>query len=145
PFKKLELEHALVAVLEGETVDEQLKRHRKHLPPALPPNQVRFDNEVAEHHTVLRVDVPDQPGLLYRLTRAIASLQWHIHSAKISTTGERARDAFYLTDRAGHRILDDHARLEEQFLAASLRDGTHRRDAELSEAADLFRRSGRRG
>lgn len=121
PFKKLELETALAAVLGGERVDEQLKRHRKHLPPALPPNEVRFDNEVAEHHTVLRVDVPDQPGLLYRLTRAIASLQWHIHSAKISTTGERARDAFYLTDRAGHRI-HHHPRLEEQFLAAYMRD-----------------------
>jgi [protein-PII] uridylyltransferase len=88
----------------------------------MPPNSVRFDNELAENHTVLDVDAPDQPGLLYRVTRAIASLGWDVHSARISTIGERARDAFYLTDDRGRRLVDDPAALEERFLEAYMRE-----------------------
>src|SRR5207302_7656624 len=106
----------------GEPVDALLTRLRKHLPPALAPSSVRFDNELAEIHTVLEVDAPDQPGLLYRLTRAIASCDWHIHSAKIWTVGDRARDAFYVTDRAGERLLADGGLLEQRFLAAYMQN-----------------------
>jgi [protein-PII] uridylyltransferase len=122
PVKKLELEQALVAVLGGEPVEEHLARCRKHLPPALPPTAVRFDNHLAEHHTVLDVEAPDQPGLLYRITRAIADLGWSIHSARIWTTGDRARDAFYVTGEGGSRLNDDHALLEQRFLEACLRE-----------------------
>lgn len=120
PLKKMELETDLVAVLRGRPVDEVLAAHRKHLPPGLPPERVRLDNDLAEHHTVVEVDAPDQPGLLYRLTRAMARMGWDIHSARISTTGDRARDAFYVTDRAGARITGDPAPLQRAFIEAAL-------------------------
>jgi [protein-PII] uridylyltransferase len=120
PLKKMELETDLTAVLRGQPVDEVLAAHRKHLPPGLPPERVRFDNDLAEHHTVVEIDAPDQPGLLYRLTRATARLGWDIHSARISTTGDRARDAFYITDRAGAKITGDPAPLQRAFIEAAL-------------------------
>ncbi len=120
PLKKMELETDLTAVLRGRPVDELLATHRKHLPPGLPPERVRFDNDLAEHHTVVEIDAPDQPGLLYRLTRATARLEWDIHSARISTTGDRARDAFYITDRAGAKITGDPAPLQRALIEAAL-------------------------
>jgi [protein-PII] uridylyltransferase len=69
---------------------------------------------------VVELDAPDQPGLLYRLTRAIARMDWAIHSARISTTGDRARDAFYVTDRAGAKITGDPAPLQRAFVEAAL-------------------------
>ena len=120
PLKKMELETDLTAALRGRPVDEVLAAHRKHLPPGLPPERVRFDNDLAEHHTVVEIDAPDQPGLLYRLTRAMARLGWDIHSARISTTGDRARDAFYITDRAGAKITGDPAPLQRAFIEAAL-------------------------
>jgi [protein-PII] uridylyltransferase len=120
PLKKMELETDLTAVLRGQPVDEVLAAHRKHLPPGLPPERVRFDNDLAEHHTVVEIDAPDQPGLLYRLTRATARLGWDIHSARISTTGDRARDAFYITDRAGAKITGDPTPLQRAFIEAAL-------------------------
>jgi [protein-PII] uridylyltransferase len=120
PLKKLELETDLTAVLRGRSVEEILADHRKHLPPGLPPERVRFDNDLAEQHTVVEIDAPDQPGLLYRLTRATARLGWDIHSARISTTGDRARDAFYVTDRAGAKITGDPAPLQRAFIEAAL-------------------------
>jgi [protein-PII] uridylyltransferase len=120
PMKKMELETDLGAVLRGRPVDEVLAAHRKHLPPGLPPERVRFDNDLADHHTVVEIDAPDQPGLLYRLTRAMTRLGWAIHSARISTTGDRARDAFYITDRAGAKITGDPAPLQRAFIEATL-------------------------
>jgi [protein-PII] uridylyltransferase len=120
PLKKMELETDLVSVLRGRPVDEVLAAHRKHLPPGIPPDRVRFDNDLAEHHTVVELDAPDQPGLLYRLTRAMSRLGWDIHSARISTTGDRARDAFYITDRTGTKITGDPAPLQRAFIEASL-------------------------
>ena len=120
PLKKMELETDLTAALRGRPVDEVLAAHRKHLPPGLPPERVRFDNDLAEHHTVVEIDAPDQPGLLYRLTRAMARLGWDIHSARIGTTGDRARDAFYITDRAGAKITGDPAPLQRAFIEAAL-------------------------
>src|SRR5262249_54438865 len=61
PLKKLELETDLTAVLRGRSVDEVMAAHRKHLPPGIPPERVRFDNDLAEQHTVVELDAPDQP------------------------------------------------------------------------------------
>ena len=45
-----------------------------------------------------------------------------MHSARISTIGERASDAFYVTNDRGRRLADDTAALEERFLEAYMRE-----------------------
>jgi [protein-PII] uridylyltransferase len=117
PLKRLELEQDLVATLKGGEVQDVIVRYRKQLPPAIPPSRVRLDNEVAESHTVMEIEAEDQPALLYRITRAIAALGWNIHSARISTRGDQARDAFYVTAREGGKLEEDEARLVDLFLA----------------------------
>jgi [protein-PII] uridylyltransferase len=119
PYKRAEVAQDLVPVLEGKPVAEVLAAHRKTLPPAIPPESVHLDNTLAEHHTVLDIRAPDQPGLLFRITRAICALGWDIHSARISTTGDRARDSFYITDAAGRKLEEeDEEVLAERFSAA---------------------------
>jgi len=46
------------------------------------------------------------PGLLYYITRAFASLSLDIHTAKVTTWGGQAEDAFYVTKRGedGHGV-----------------------------------------
>jgi [protein-PII] uridylyltransferase len=118
PFKKMEVETDLVQVLRGQPVTELLEARHKHLSPGLQPNRVAFDNNLADGHTVVDVEAPDQPGLLYRITHALASLGWVIHSARISTRGDRARDAFYITDAAGQKIDGDEPALITAFTDA---------------------------
>lgn len=117
PFKRLELEQDLVAALKGADVEDAMRRCRKPLPPAIPPGRVEIDNELADGHTVVEIEAPDQPGLLYRITRALATLGWDIHSARISTRGDRARDAFYVTNRDGRKLDDEPAVLVERFVS----------------------------
>ena len=103
-YKRVEVAQDLVPVLQGKPVAEVLAAHRKTLSPAHPARArpVRQQPRRAPHRA--RHRAPDQPGLLFRITRAIAALGWDIHSARISTTGDRARDAFYITDAAGRKL-----------------------------------------
>jgi [protein-PII] uridylyltransferase len=60
----------------------------------------------SERHTVIEVTGLDRPGLLYDLTRVVARLNLNIASAHVATFGERAVDAFYVTDLVGHKVTN---------------------------------------
>ena len=51
----------------------------------------------------------DAPGLLYRVTRAIASTDAAIMGARVSTLGSDAVDVFFLVDRQGNPLNEHHA------------------------------------
>ncbi|HTO85719.1 MAG TPA: ACT domain-containing protein, partial [Methylomirabilota bacterium] len=66
--------------------------------------RVLIDNNASATHTVIEVNGRDRPGLLYRLTSVLSDLKLQISSAKISTFGQRAVDAFYVKDQFGLKI-----------------------------------------
>jgi [protein-PII] uridylyltransferase len=84
------------------------------------PPAVTFDNELSDAATVVEVRAPDEIGVLYRITRAIADLDLDIHSAKVQTVDSDVVDAFYVQDRDGRKITEpDYLReLERSILAA---------------------------
>jgi [protein-PII] uridylyltransferase len=65
---------------------------------------VTVDNTLSDTHTVVEVKAPDRLGLLYLVTRALAGEGLDIATAKIATDLDHALDAFYVTDRAGHKV-----------------------------------------
>jgi [protein-PII] uridylyltransferase len=67
---------------------------------------VVIDNTLSNRHTVLEVSGLDRPGLLHDLTRTIADLNLNINSAHVVTFGEKAVDAFYVTDLTGAKIVN---------------------------------------
>lgn len=136
PLKRLELELDLVNTLNSGDVEPVIARSRKTLPPTLEHARIRFDSQVAENHTVIQIEADDQPALLYRITRAMAALGWDIHSARISTTGDRARDAFYVTTREGGKLEGDESTLLDQFMRALTRDPQNLKEPESVETAE---------
>ena len=64
----------------------------------------KLDDNASERFSLLEVSAPDEAGVLYRLTRAVSSLGWNTHAARLSVWGSRARDAFYVTDLDGNKI-----------------------------------------
>ena len=68
--------------------------------------EVLIDNSLSNQYTVLEVSGLDRPGLLYDLTSAISKLNLNIGSAHIVTFGEKAVDAFYVTDLTGLKITN---------------------------------------
>ncbi len=82
--------------------------------------KVTFDNALSDTATVVEVRAPDEIGVLYRITRAIAELDVDIRSAKVQSIDLDVLDSFYVRDRQGHKIVDpDYLReLERSILAA---------------------------
>ena len=72
---------------------------------ALAPD-VTIDNNLSNRYTVVEVSGLDRPGLLFDLTMVLARLSLNIGSAHIVTFGEKAVDAFYVTDLTGAKVTD---------------------------------------
>jgi len=67
--------------------------------------EVIIDNALSRIYTVVEVCGRDREGLLFDLTNAISRLNLNIASAHVSTFGERAVDAFYVTDLTGAKVI----------------------------------------
>jgi len=68
--------------------------------------------------TVIEVNARDRRGLLARLALAIHEQGHQLHSAHITTYGERAVDTFYLTNARGRKLSEG----EVESLRAALLD-----------------------
>ncbi len=68
---------------------------------------VVIDNSLSDQFTVIEVAGRDRPGLLYDLTSALSDLNLDISSAHITTFGEKAVDAFYVTDLTSKKIVSE--------------------------------------
>jgi [protein-PII] uridylyltransferase len=76
---------------------------------------IYFENAYSQRYTVLEVVAGDSPGLLYRISRAIAAFGCGVDLVLISTEGEKAIDVFHLTS-GGARLTDsDQMALTEQL------------------------------
>ena len=116
----------MMALIESELVGElqsqapllpprggRVSRHVRHFP--IPPAvEVRPDERGAYHS--LSIVASDRPGLLYSVARRLASYHLNLHSAKITTLGDRAEDVFLVS---GPALADAKAvlKLEQELLA----------------------------
>ncbi|MFF4652371.1 [protein-PII] uridylyltransferase [Streptomyces sp. NPDC001380] len=73
--------------------------------PAPPPRVTVAPGGSSVSATVLEVRAQDAPGLLHRIGRALEDTGVRVRTARISTLGANAVDAFYVTDAEG-RPLD---------------------------------------
>jgi [protein-PII] uridylyltransferase len=82
---------------------------------------VLIDNRASNRFTVIEVNARDRPALLNQLAQALFQSKVMLHSAHVSTYGERAVDTFYLTDLTGDRILSPTRlrTLEKRLLSAA--------------------------
>ena len=67
---------------------------------------IAVDNAASETATVVEVSGRDRPGLLEALGRALCQAELQVGSAHVETHGERAVDAFYVTDAGGAKLTD---------------------------------------
>jgi [protein-PII] uridylyltransferase len=79
--------------------------------------QVEFDLSASDRYSVIEIRARDHVGLLHDLTGAMADVGVVIHQSFVTTEGERAVDAFYVTDPLGapldaptRRVLEDRLR-----------------------------------
>jgi [protein-PII] uridylyltransferase len=67
---------------------------------------VSIDNAASALATVVEVRAGDSPGLLYRVTRALADMGLDIRHARVQTVGDDVLDTFYVRDILGDKVTD---------------------------------------
>jgi len=94
----------------------------RHRPSAARPvvPEVVVDNDASATSTVVEVRAPDELGLLHRVTQALFDCRLDVVSARASTLGDAAVDAFYVRDASGAKVTDPAAigLIEETLRAA---------------------------
>lgn len=108
-----ELENRLIHQLPPDVPSRgRLSRQVKHLP-IKPEVSIRGDEKGA--HFILSLVAADRPGLLYSVANALAEHGANLHTAKITTLGERAEDVF-LVSGGDLRESSKRIRLETELL-----------------------------
>ncbi len=101
-------------MLEGRLdVEDRLERRaravRPHAATAPPPKVTLVDN-ASNSATVVEVRAHDEPGLLWRIGRALGECGLNVQAARVETLGAEAVDVFYVTDAAGGLLTDPELR-----------------------------------
>jgi [protein-PII] uridylyltransferase len=120
PPEALRLQKNISEVLSGALPLEKLMTGRANPQSWRPPNidiatQIRFDDASSSHSTLMEIVTQDRPGLLYRLSTALAKTGCNIEVALIDTEGQRAVDTFYLTVGGTKLSPADQSRLREML------------------------------
>ena len=111
--------HALEDVVAGRsTAGDRLRGRRAGLrrrrPGPVAPI-VRADGETSRRYTVLEIIAPDQLGLLYRISHAIATHGCAIDLVLIATEGDKAIDVFHITKEGAKLSAGDRRALTEHL------------------------------
>ena len=115
------LEHELVRQLSSGAPlrtppKGRLSRQVKHFPIA-PQVHIRADEKGS--HFLMSISASDRAGLLYAVARVLAEHHVRLHTARITTLGERVEDIFLISGRSlGDAVFL--VRLEQDILAALL-------------------------
>ncbi|WP_205617000.1 [protein-PII] uridylyltransferase [Pelomicrobium methylotrophicum] len=98
----------------GPPPSGRVSRQMKHFP--IPPEVHLQADDYGRHH-ILSIVAGDRTGLLSRVARVLHAHGINVHSARITTLGERAEDTFLIS---GGRLGDDKAvvQLETDLLEA---------------------------
>jgi [protein-PII] uridylyltransferase len=102
--KKSEVQETIRAVLTGHENLRDLFERRKKPDKDQVIHAAKLDDVTSERYSLLEVRAPMEPGVIYRLARAISKLGWNIHSARLSLWGSRVRAAFYVTTPDGQKV-----------------------------------------
>jgi [protein-PII] uridylyltransferase len=108
------LQKDLTMVVEGrEDINDTFKRHvvrwkRKRNADIPVSFRIEFESDVSADFTIIDIFAQDEPGLLYRITRALSEAGLIIFRARISTEANRAIDSFYVQDKEGNKVRSAH-------------------------------------
>jgi [protein-PII] uridylyltransferase len=97
-------------MLEGRLdVEDRLERRARAVrPPGIsaPSPKVTLVDGASRSATVVEVRAHDEPGLLWRIGRALGECGLDVRAARVETLGAEAVDVFYVTDSAGGLLTD---------------------------------------
>ncbi len=74
------------------------------------PTKIVFTDSPSKDYTVMVVRAQDRPGLLYLVVKTLLDFKVNVLSAKVTTAGAWAEDAFFVVDRDGNTLSNEEFR-----------------------------------
>jgi len=101
-----DLESIVLGTLDIHTaLDKHAAKWKRRKQTSIPiPFRVDFHNDISPDLTIVDIFAADEPGLLFKITRALSEEGLTIHRARISTEAHRAIDSFDVQDASGGKI-----------------------------------------
>jgi glutamate-ammonia-ligase adenylyltransferase len=93
--------------------------------PSLAPILIELDNDSSPRYTILYISAPDTPGFLYEFTNALAVLGYEVARMTVESSGARAHDTLYLTDRRGRKVTAPERQRELRAATVLVKHFTH--------------------
>jgi [protein-PII] uridylyltransferase len=96
-------------------IGDRLDRRSRAVPPrraGIPAPKVTLVDDASETATVVEVRAHDEPGLLWRVGRALGDCGLDVRAARVETLGAEVMDVFYVTDSDGKPLIEADARRE---------------------------------
>ncbi len=122
------IESDLRRMLDGrlDVAERLARRQRAYRPrPGVPvaPPKVTMVDDASHSAAVVEVRAHDEPGLLWRIGRALGECGLDVRAARVETLGAEAVDAFYVVDNSGKPPVGDDVRalIRARVLAALTR------------------------
>lgn len=91
----------------------------------LAPVVIELDNDSSPRYTALYISAPDTPGFLYEFSNALTVLGYEVARMTVESSGARAHDTLYLTDRHGRKVTDPERQRELRAATALVKHFTH--------------------
>ncbi len=133
------IDREMESVFKGETdLDELIKSRKgtyisKREKVVGVKTKVTLDNNISDLYSVIEVKAQDKLGLLYIITRTLYIMGITIHMARISTEGNRAVDAFYVTKKDGSKFNER----EFVVIARLLKEAIEKEEVPLESSVHL--------
>ncbi|MFB9949925.1 [protein-PII] uridylyltransferase [Rhizobium puerariae] len=89
-----------------EVIATRARSRKRNKTFTIPPSVI-ISNGLSNKFTVIEVECLDRTGLLADITAVLADLSLDIHSARITTFGEKVIDTFYVTDLVGQKVVNE--------------------------------------
>jgi [protein-PII] uridylyltransferase len=101
-------------MLEGRLdVEDRLERRARAVRPhtaTVAPPKVTLVDDASTTATLVEVRAHDEPGLLWRVGRALGDCGLDVRAARVETLGAEVVDVFYVVDASGQPVADDETR-----------------------------------
>jgi [glutamine synthetase] adenylyltransferase / [glutamine synthetase]-adenylyl-L-tyrosine phosphorylase len=89
------------------------------------PVEIAIDNDSSCEHTILDITATDSVGFLYELANALNLSGVSVVRMQIRSIADRVVDTLHVTDREGHKLIDEQKLLELRAAIVLIKHFTH--------------------
>ena len=114
-YRAEDISQSLTIALNKPSYDDiRIEATSKRLKPFTIPTKINFLTSNNKRGSVLEIIAIDRPGLLAKISRVFKNCQINIHTAKITTFGEKAEDVFTISNQKNQSLTTEQ---ENQLIA----------------------------